>query len=133
MDNQEKFEYWLDIAQYDIESARDIINSEQWFYIAVMCQQAIEKLLKGLYIFYKDDNIPRIHNIRLLIQKFESKLNIEINENLYLFFDELSSYYIIWRYPDYNVKISSYIDKNKAQSILTKSEEVFKWLLILKP
>jgi hypothetical protein len=38
MDNQEKFEYWLDIAQYDIESARDIINSEQWFYVAVMCQ-----------------------------------------------------------------------------------------------
>jgi HEPN domain-containing protein len=63
MDNQEKFEYWLDIAQDDLELARDCFNSGRWSYVAVMCQQAIEKLTKGLYILYNDDNVPRIHNI----------------------------------------------------------------------
>jgi HEPN domain-containing protein len=133
MDSQEKFEYWLDVAQYDLESARYNFNTGRWVYVALMCQQAIEKLIKGLYIIYNNDNVPRIHNIGLLIKKFETKLNKEISKELYLFFDELTLYYITRRYPDYKKKISLSVDKNKAQSILTRSEEVFKWLLTLKP
>jgi HEPN domain-containing protein len=133
MDSQEKFEYWLDIAQYDIESAAINFKAGRWLYVAYMSQQAIEKLVKGLYILYIDDNIPRIHNIGLLIKNFENKLKTSINDELYTFFDNLSACYFENRYPDYRTKLSLSLNKDKDQLILTKSEEVFKWLLTLKP
>jgi HEPN domain-containing protein len=51
-----------------------------------MCQQAIEKLVKGLYILYIDDNFPRIHEIQKLIRAFENKLSVPISEEQYKFF-----------------------------------------------
>jgi HEPN domain-containing protein len=45
VNTQEKFEYWLDAAQYDLESANHNYKSKRWLYVAFMCQQAIEKLV----------------------------------------------------------------------------------------
>jgi HEPN domain-containing protein len=49
MDAQEKYDYWLDIAQYDLETASAMFDSGRWLYVVFMCQQAVEKLVKGLY------------------------------------------------------------------------------------
>jgi len=67
MDSNEKYEYWHDIAQYDLETAQAMFESGRWLYVVFMCQQSIEKLCKGLYLLYIDDNIPRIHDINSLI------------------------------------------------------------------
>ena len=67
MDAQEKYEYWLDIAQYDFDTAESMLKSGRWLYVVFMCQQAVEKLVKGLYVLYIDDNVPKTHNIRVLI------------------------------------------------------------------
>jgi len=71
MNAQEKYEYWLDIAQYDLETANSMLSSGRWLYVVFMCQQATEKLAKGLYTLYVDDNIPRIHNIKTIVERFE--------------------------------------------------------------
>jgi HEPN domain-containing protein len=52
MNSQEKYEYWLDIANYDLETASAMLAGSRWLYVVFMCQQAIEKLVKGLYILY---------------------------------------------------------------------------------
>jgi HEPN domain-containing protein len=56
MDAAEKYEYWLEIAQYDLDTAEAMLNSRRWFYVVFMCQQAVEKLVKGLYILFIDLN-----------------------------------------------------------------------------
>lgn len=48
MDKKEKVEYWLDIADYDLETAKSMLTSGRYLYVVFMCQQAIEKLLKAL-------------------------------------------------------------------------------------
>jgi HEPN domain-containing protein len=48
MNTQEKFDYWLDIAQYDLETEDAIFTAGRWLYVVFMCQQALEKLCKGL-------------------------------------------------------------------------------------
>jgi HEPN domain-containing protein len=133
MDNREKFEYWLDIAQFDLGSATAMFNTGRWLYVVFMCHQAIEKLVKGLYILHVDDNVPRIHNIAELLKKFENKLSTHIDQEIYTFFYDLSRYYIVVRYPDYKNKLSTYLNKEKVEPILTKTREVFTWLLTLKP
>jgi HEPN domain-containing protein len=79
MDSQEKFEHWLDIAQYDLETACAMFTSGRWLYVVFMCQQAIEKLCKGLYLLYIDDNTPRIHDINDVLDSFADKLPVPVS------------------------------------------------------
>ena len=37
MNTQEKYEYWLDIAQYDLETANTMFAGGRWIYVAFMC------------------------------------------------------------------------------------------------
>ena len=132
MDTQNKYEYWLDIAKYDLNVAESMCKSGHWLYVVFMCQQAIEKLVKGLYTVYIDDNTPRIHNIKPMVEKFEDKLSQTVTEEIYEFFDTLSSYYLNNRYPDFISKLSTQIDETEAQETLLRTKEVFAWLLTLK-
>jgi len=47
----------------NMETAQAMFETGRWLYVVFMCQQAIEKLCKGLYLLYIDDNVPRIHDI----------------------------------------------------------------------
>ena len=133
MTAQEKFEHWLDIAQYDLETAQSMLSGGRWLYVVFMCQQAIEKLSKGLYTLYVDDNIPKIHNIKTIFDYFEDKLPNPITEERLELFDTLSAYYLNNRYPDFMRKMSLQVNKEEASKILTDTREVFLWLLTLKP
>lgn len=41
---------WLLRADYDLLTARAMWNSRRYLYVAFMCQQALEKLLKAITI-----------------------------------------------------------------------------------
>ena len=133
MDSSEKFEYWRDIAQYDLKTAQAMYKTGRWLYVVFMCEQAIEKLCKGLYLLFIDDNIPQIHDINSLVTKFADKLTEPIDDEKRLLFARLSAFYLKNRYPEYKERLSMSLDKKEAGSILKKSREVFKWLLTLKP
>jgi HEPN domain-containing protein len=133
MTNEEKFAYWLDIAEYDLKTAEAMFASGRWLYVVFMCQQAIEKLVKGLYLLYIDDNIPRVHNIGNIFSKFADKLPVETDEEKYQLFEKLSIYYLETRYPEYKDKLSETTSEDTAKILLKKSREVFAWLLTNKP
>jgi HEPN domain-containing protein len=133
MDRQEKYEYWLDSAEYDLKTAEVMFASGRWIYVVFMCQQAIEKLTKGLYVLYVDDEVPRVHSLSKIIGKFADKLTEEIGEEKYALFDRLTAFYISGRYPEYKEKISAGVNKDEANELLDKSKEAFAWLLTLKP
>jgi HEPN domain-containing protein len=133
MTDEQKYEYWLDIAEYDLGTAEAMLNGGRWLYVLFMCQQAIEKLVKGLYILYVDDNVPRTHNIRALVEAIESKRPLGVPQDKYTYFDSLTQYYLNNRYPEYISKLSSLVKESEANSMLSKTKEVFAWLLTLKP
>ncbi|MCL2792976.1 MAG: HEPN domain-containing protein [Spirochaetaceae bacterium] len=133
MTNEEKYTYWLELAQYDLDTATAMFSTERWFYVIFMCQQAIEKCCKGLYTLYLDDNVPKIHNIKTIVSRFKDKLPIVISEDNLRFFDSLSAQYITYRYPDFENSPERQTDKSEAEQILKKTREVFSWLLTLKP
>jgi HEPN domain-containing protein len=84
---EEKYEYWLDIAQYDLSTAEAMYESGRWLYVVFMCQQAMEKLVKGLYVLYIDDNTPRIHDIVAIFSRFADKLKEPAKEEYLNFFN----------------------------------------------
>ncbi len=135
MNALEKYEYWLEAATYDLESARVMMGGERYMYVAFMCQQSIEKLTKGIYTLYTDKEAPRIHNIWNIFKHIRLDTPLEdINEfedNLQKyknFFAELLSFYISERYPSFKEKVSSSINFDRAKNVLDNTEEVFKWI-----
>ena len=129
---EKKYAYWLQIAQYDLDTAYSMYTGGRWFYVVFMCQQAIEKLCKGLYNFYLDDNVPKTHNIRFVLSKIETLMSIPINNDVYDLVDSLSAHYLNNRYPDFAGQLNTQIDKDTAEYFLKKTKEVFTWLLTLK-
>jgi len=132
MTAQEKYEYWLDIAQYDLDTADTMYNAGRWLYVAFMCQQAVEKLCKGLFLLYVGDEVPRVHNIRNIVSHFSDKLPKPVSNEQIRLFDALTGYYLVGRYPEYKEKLSTALDKAKAEELLKKTKEVFSWLRTLE-
>lgn len=138
MNAREKYNYWLEAAQYDLESARVMMNGGRYMYVAFMSQQAIEKITKGIYTLYVDKEPPMIHNIWGIFRQLKNEVDLNqyfaievFEENLHKnksFFAELLSYYISGRYPSFKEKISSTIDSNRAKRVLNNTEEVFLWI-----
>ncbi|GBU22085.1 hypothetical protein R80B4_01990 [Fibrobacteres bacterium R8-0-B4] len=133
MTAEQKYEYWLDIAEYDLGTAEAMLNGGRWMYVLFMCQQAVEKLCKGLYTLYVDDNVPRMHDITKLFGWFDDKLPIPVPAERRELFSELSQYYLNNRYPEFISKLSTKISETEARSVLAKTKEAFAWLLTLKP
>ena len=114
---EEKFQYWLSYAQNDLDSSELMLNSGRWFYTVFMCQQAIEKLKKGLYILYIDDNVPRLHDINNIFDRFKDKLPEQATDDMVSLFDTLSQFYLRSRYPDYTSALASLTTNERVQSI----------------
>ena len=134
MTNQEKYAYWLEYAKADLDTADFMAKAGRQLYVTFMCQQAIEKLVNGLYGLYLDfDNIPRIHNITRLINDFAEMLPQSVSREYYDLFNMLSDYYLNSRYPEYVENLSSKTVEGNSIKIVAKSKEVFEWLLTLTP
>jgi HEPN domain-containing protein len=130
---EDKYKYWLSYAHNDMETAEVMLHSGRWFYTVFMCQQAIEKLVKGLYVLYVDDNVPRLHDINNIYDRFGDKLPESLTNERIRLFDTLSQFYLRSRYPDYTSTPTSIITNETARSIYKESKEAFQWLLTMKP
>ena len=98
-----------------------------------MCQQAIEKLVKGLYLLYVDDNVPRLHDINAICARFKDELPEPLSDAHAGLFDNLSQFYLRSRYPDYTHELEQSATNERAQDIYKKSKEAYQWLLTMKP
>lgn len=45
---EEKVRYWLEIAEYDLETARAMLETGRYLYVGFMCHQVVEKALKEI-------------------------------------------------------------------------------------
>ena len=69
MKKLEKYRYWLMLSDYDLETVNVLAAGERWVYVAYLCQQAVERQLKGMYVFYYNSEAPKTHNINFLFSK----------------------------------------------------------------
>lgn len=123
---QDKIPIWLEISKDDIETAEACFEKKRYLWMMVTCQQAIEKLLKALYIKKIQVTPPKVHDLVLLAEKTEI-LNECSDETLKLF-DILTEYYFGTRYPDKRKKLSKECSYDFAKNILNETKEVLLWL-----
>jgi HEPN domain-containing protein len=116
---------WAEQSQYDLETARAMLESGRHLYVLFCCQQSVEKALKALIVRQTGGFPPRIHN---LVQLAESA-GVETLVERRRFLGELTAYYIQSRYPEEIRRLGSTIRREVAEETLKKTEVEIQWLL----
>jgi HEPN domain-containing protein len=85
---------WTAQAEHDLEVARKNYSIEVYDLAIVMCEQAVEKALKGLYLAQTRKPPPRTHSIKFFAA--ETKLRPKLDDTLL----RLEEFYVLLRYPE---------------------------------
>lgn len=126
MIKKDKIIYWVDLSDYDLETAKAMLKSKRYLYVGFMCHQTIEKVLKGFYASKIDDLPPFTHNLAFLIEK--SMLTGVMTDEQKAFVDELEPLNIEARYPEYKERLLKQLTHAKCMEILMKTTELQQWI-----
>jgi HEPN domain-containing protein len=124
--SQKIIDNWLSLAEYDLTTAQDMLKAKRYLYVAFMCQQSIEKVLKACYVKHHAATPPYTHNLLRLIKELNFKG--EMGDEMMGAIEELNSYYIESRYTEDIEELTRQFTEAKAKSILESTEEIFKWI-----
>ncbi|MGM5482242.1 MAG: HEPN domain-containing protein [Nanobdellota archaeon] len=114
---------WLEQSDADIDGAKFNFDGGKYYIAAFLCQQAVEKALKALFLHEKKGEIPQSHSLVYLAS------NTNVAQDYMSFLKELTPKFIDTRYPDASVDLPANIyDKENTQRLLEKSMEVLQWI-----
>lgn len=139
----EKYRYWMVLSDYDLATATDLIHCERWPYVAFLCQQAVERLLKGMYVCYVGKEAPKTHNVPFLFSKLADNEALQNSSRGSLFAAEKDEkedflidlmFYYVTDYPfSYKKVMDRFIDRATALDIYEKTQELLSWLKSFQP
>jgi HEPN domain-containing protein len=117
--------HWVERSRYDLDTAKAMLNAARYLYVAYMCQQTIEKMIKAIIAQQGKENYP-IHNLNRLAEIAE--ISNKLSQEQLDFIAELTPYHIEARYGDYKESLSEIIDEQRARSVYEKTLGLFQWL-----
>ncbi len=126
MNTAEKIEYWLGIADYDLDTAEAMYSTGRWLYVAFMCHQVIEKTLKAYWCATQEDEPPYIHNHKRLADGcgLYSRMSMEQKD----FLNTVTTYNIEARYPESKDALARKLDKEACLFIIDNTKTLQTWI-----
>ncbi len=85
----------------------------------------VEKLLKAYYVKNIDNDVPRIHGLL----KIAERANLELSEEQKDFLDEVTTFNIKSRYPDYKKRFYKKATREFAEIYINRVKEFKQWLI----
>ena len=121
-------EYWLELADYDLQAARAMLENKMYLYVGFMCHQTIEKALKAVISkgCAEDEIPPKIHNLVRLsdVSGLTAKMTSEQSSLL----ERMNPLNIEARYPDCKRLIVAKLTNDYCQNLIKETEELFCWI-----
>ena len=124
MDNEKQVAYWVKSAKHDLEAAEALIKEKKYDWALFLGHLVLEKILKANFVQRKNEFPPKTHNLVVLIKE----IGIEINDEIYDFFEEVNTFHISSRYPDEQFKFYQLCTEEFTLEKYKQIKEKFKWL-----
>ena len=124
MDN--KVKYWIEMSDYDLETAEAMLVTGRYLYVGFMCHQVIEKMLKAYWTNRLEDVPLKIHSLSRLAEK--TGLDQELSETQLDFIDKLEPLNIEARYPSYKDRLMKSLTKEYCLVLLNQTKELQQWI-----
>jgi HEPN domain-containing protein len=115
---------WVALAEYDLETARHMLQTGRYLYVVFMCHLMLEKMLKA-HVTEVTQSVPaKSHDLIYLVKK--SELNLPPS---YLdFVGLINNASIPTRYPEDLQRAIGEYPKSVARDYLQRADEVVQWL-----
>ena len=118
--------YWLDLAEYDFETAKAMLQTKRLLYVGFMCHQTIEKALKATVFQATGTAPPKIHNLIRLSEL--SGLREALSEEQREFLRYLNPMNIEARYAENKLRILEQLTLESCQEMIAQTEELLCWI-----
>jgi len=122
----EKVRYWIELSDYDYETALAMLQSGRYLYVGFMCHQTIEKILKACFNSKTGEPAPYTHSLSLLAQK--ATIYDHLPEEFKNFIDILEPLNIEARYPSHKERLMKSLTKERCESILQDTKNLQLWI-----
>ncbi len=121
-----KIKYWIDLSDYDLETAEAMLSSKRYLYVGFMCHQSIEKAFKAYYTKLKSETAPYSHSLSYLAKQgdFYEKFS-ELQKE---FIDQIEPLNIEARYPSHKDRLLKSLTDIKCLEIILNTKEIQKWI-----
>lgn len=121
----DKVQYWLDLSEYDFETAKAMLETKRYLYVGFMCHQVVEKALKAV-ISSKDEIPPKMHRLAKLAELGDCYNTM--TEEHKDFLDILDPMNIAARYPENKQKLAAMLNETVCKDVLEKTGELLCWI-----
>jgi len=125
MTNEERVQHWINLSDYDLDTAEAMLTTKRYLYVAFTCQQAIEKMFKAYYVKLKNEEPIYTHDLLRLVEK-SGLVDFMTNEQR-KFADMVNTYYIATRYQEYKSNIIKTLTYNKCVELLKQTKDIHQW------
>ncbi len=121
-----KIKYWVELSEYDMQTAEVMLESKRYLYVGFMAHQAIEKILKAYLVYSGSESVPYSHSLSFLAKK--SNVYNEFSEEQKDFMDLLEPLNIEARYPTHKKQLLESLTPARCAEILNNAQELQRWL-----
>jgi HEPN domain-containing protein len=121
-----KIKYWIDLSDYDLETADAMLLSKRYLYVGFMCHQTIEKVCKAYYIKLKSETAPYSHSLSFLAK--QGGFYELFSEEQKGFIDQIEPLNIEARYPSHKTRLLKSLTDEKCLFIIEKTKELQQWI-----
>lgn len=118
--------YWLDIADYDFDTAEAMYQTRRWLYVAFMCHQSIEKTLKAYWCGTQDDDPPYTHNHKRLAEG--SGIYPRMSAEQRRFIEKITNYNIESRYPEDRAELAKTLTPEACRYFIDETKKLIQWI-----
>lgn len=122
----DKVKYWLDLSDYDMETALAMQKTRRYLYVGFMCHQTIEKILKAYFTYLRNEVAPFSHSLSYIAKK--GGFYEEFSEDQKDFIDQVEPLNIEARYPSHKERLLKSLSHEKCQEIIINTKELQEWI-----
>jgi HEPN domain-containing protein len=121
-----RVKYWVDLSDYDYDTALAMLKSKRYLYVGFMCHQTIEKIFKAYYSKEKANPVPYSHSLSYLAKKggFYELFDEEQRD----FIDQVEPLNIEARYPSHKEKLLLSLTKARCTGLLENTKSLQEWI-----
>jgi len=123
---KDKTQYWIDLSDYDLETATAMLSTKRFLYVAFMCHQSIEKMLKAYITEKINDEVPYSHSLDYLSKKAGLKEVMDSGQENLIF--TLEPMNIEARYPTHKERLLKGLDYNYCEKLINDTGILQVWI-----
>lgn len=118
--------YWLEMSDYDFDTANAMLDTKRYLYVGFMCHQTIEKVLKAYWSSVMEEPPLKIHSLSRLAEK--TGLDRNMTEEQLDFIDALEPLNIEARYPSYKERLIKSLNADRCTELINQTDALRIWI-----